>query len=189
MVGRTIEAKLRELGHDVLVGSRSTGDDAVSFAEAAGHGELVFNCTSGVASHQALDAAGADNLSGKVLVDVANPLDFSHGMPPTLTVSNDDNLGEQIQRAYPEARVVKALNTVTASVMVDPIPGSNIFVCGNDEGAKAQVRELLEAFGWPADAIVDLGDISAARGQEMYVTFWVRLVGVYGPQFNINVVR
>jgi len=140
-------------------------------------------------SLQALDAAGADNLSGKVLVDVANPLDFSQGMPPTLTVSNDDSLGEQIQRAYPEARVVKALNTVTASVMVDPIPGSNIFVCGNDEGAKAHVRQLLEAFGWPADAIVDLGDISAARGQEMYVTFWVRLMGVYGPQFNINVVR
>jgi len=189
IVGRTIATKLRELGHDVLVGSRSAGDDAVPFAEAAAHGELVFNCTSGTASLDALAAAGVDNLSGKVLVDVANPLDFSHGMPPTLTVCNDDSLGEQIQRALPDAKVVKALNTVNAGVMVDPIPGTNLFICGNDEGAKAQVRELVESFGWPADAILDLGDISAARGPEMYLPLWLRLMGVHGPQFNINVVH
>src|SRR2546423_15571528 len=156
IVGRTIATKLRELGHDVLVGSRSAGDDAVPFADAAAHGELVFNCTSGTASLEALGAAGADNLSGKVLVDVANPLDFSHGMPPTLTVCNDDSLGEQIQRAFPDAKVVKALNTVTSSVMVDPIDGTNLFICGDDAGAKEEVADLLAGFGWPADSIVGL---------------------------------
>ena len=134
------------------VGSRSAGDDAVPFADAAGHGELVFNCTNGVASLEALAAAGEENLAGKILVDVANPLDFSQGMPPTLTVCNDDSLGEQIQRAYPDAKVVKTLNTVNAGVMVDPgsVPGEHdVFICGDDDEAKAQVTRLLEPFGWP----------------------------------------
>ena len=141
-VGRTIAGKLRELGHEVLVGSRSAGEDAVPFAEAAAHGELVFNCTNGAASLEALGAAGAENLAGKVLVDVANVLDFSRGRPPAVGVSNDDSLGEQIQRAFPEARVVKALNTVNANVMVDPgvVPGEHdVFISGNDDEAKAQV--------------------------------------------------
>jgi len=114
-------------------------------------------------------------------------------VPPTLSVSNDDSLGEQIQRELPETRVVKALNTVTTGVMVNPgaVPGEHdIFMCGNDEQAKAQVAELLQSFGWPADRIVDLGDITAARGQEMYLPFWLRLRGaVGGPNFNIHVVR
>jgi 8-hydroxy-5-deazaflavin:NADPH oxidoreductase len=118
VVGRTITAKLRELGHDVLVGSRSAGDDAVPFAEAAAHGELLFNCTAGGASLDAVGAAGEQDLAGKVLVDVANALDFSQGRPPILSVCNDDSVGEQIQRAFPEARVVKSLNTVNASIMV-----------------------------------------------------------------------
>jgi len=189
-VGRTIAAKLRELGHDVLVGSRTAGDDAVSFADAAAHGELVFNCTAGAASLDALGAAGEENLTGKVLVDVTLPLDFSQGSPPRLFVCNDDSLGEQIQRAFPEARVVKTLNTVNAAVMVDPIPGTNLFVCGNEEEAKAQVGELLQSFGWPADAIIDLGDISNARGTEMYLPLWIRLMGALGtPHFNITVVQ
>jgi len=192
-VGTTIAGKLRELGHDVLIGSRSAGDDAVPFADAAAHGEFVFNCTNGAASLDALNAAGAENLSGKVLVDVSNALDFSQGAPPIVGVSIDDSLGERIQRAFPEARVVKALNTMNTNVMVDPsvIAGEHdVFVSGNDEEAKARVVELLESFGWPADRILDLGDITAARGQELYVAFWVRLMGpAGGPSFNIHVVR
>jgi len=192
-VGRTIAGKLRELGHDVLVGSRSAGEDAVPFADAAAHGELVFNCTNGNASLEALRAASEENLAGKVLVDVANALDFSQGPPPIVGVSVDDSLAEQIQRAFPDARVVKTLNTVNANVMVDPsvVPGEHdVFVSGNDDAAKAQVTELLETFGWPAERIVDLGDITAARGQELYVAFWIRLMGTVGDaRFNIHVVR
>jgi predicted dinucleotide-binding enzyme len=193
VVGTTIAGKLRELGHDVLIGSRSAGDDAVPFADAAVHGELVFNCTNGNASLDALNAAGAENLSGKVLVDVSNALDFSQGPPPIVGVSIDDSLGERIQRAFPEARVVKALNTMNTNVMVDPsvVAGDHdVFVSGNDEEAKAQVAELLESFGWPADRILDLGDITAARGQELYVALWLRLMGpAGGASFNIHVVH
>jgi predicted dinucleotide-binding enzyme len=192
-VGRTIAGKLRELGHEVLVGSRSAGEDAVPFAEAAAHGELIFNCTNGAASLEALGVAGVENLGGKVLVDVANVLDFSRGRPPAVGVSNHDSLGEQIQRAFPEARVVKALNTMNANVMVDPgvVPGEHdVFISGNDDEAKAQVGELLQSFGWPADRVLDLGDISAARGQELYVALWLGLMGaVGGAAFNIRVVR
>ena len=205
-VGRTIGTKLVELGHEVTMGSRSAGNEQAAewaasagagasqgtFADAAAFGELVFNCTPGTVSLEALGAAGEENLSGKVLVDVANALDFSKGRPPTLSVCNDDSVGEQIQRAFPEARVVKALNTVNAAIMVDPasIPGEHdVFMCGNDDDAKAQVSELLQSFGWPADRIIDLGDISAARGPEMYLPLWLRLMGAVGPQFNIKVVH
>ena len=191
VVGRTIAGKLRQLGHDVLVGSRSSGDDAVPFADAAAHGELVFNCTNGAASLEALQAAGAENLTGKVLVDVSNPLSGSQDAP--LFVTNDDSLGEQIQRAFPETKVVKSLHTVNAAVMVDPtrVPGEHdIFVCGNDAGAKAQVSELLQSFGWSAEHILDLGDISSARGTEMYIALWLRLWQTAGTaDFNIHVVH
>jgi len=204
-VGRTIATKLVELGHEVTMGSRSaegealrewldeTGEaaDGGTFAGAAAGAELVFNCTAGEASLAALAAAGTDNLASKVLVDVANPLDFSQGMPPTLTVCNDDSLGEQIQAAFPAARVVKALNTVNAGVMTDPgrLPDAhNVFLCGNDEEAKATVGELLQSFGWPPEAIVDLGEIGAARGTEMYLPLWLRLMGALGTaEFNIQI--
>ena len=192
-VGRTIAAKLVELGHDVRVGSRTAKDDAVTFADAAAHGELVFNCTAGDTSLEALRMAEADNLKDKTLVDVANPLDFSRGMPPILAVCNADSLGEEIQRSFPRSRVVKALNTVNCNVMVEPsvVPGEHdVFVCGNDERAKNEVRELLGNFGWPAERINDLGDITAARGTEMYLPLWLRLIGVTGSaNFNIRVVR
>jgi predicted dinucleotide-binding enzyme len=206
-VGRTIGTKLVELGHEVTMGSRSAtnehaaewaasaGDGAShgTFADAAAFGELVFNCTAGTVSLDALDAAGEENLSGKILVDVANALDFSKGRPPTLSVCNDDSLGEQIQRAFPDAQVVKTLNTMNASVMVDPasVPGEHdVFLCGNADEAKAQVSGLLQSFGWPAERIVDLGDISAARGPEMYVALWLRLMGAVGhANFNIKVVH
>jgi predicted dinucleotide-binding enzyme len=172
--------------------SAGAGGSHGTFADAAASGELVFNCTAGTVSLEALGAAGEENLSGKVLVDVANALDFSKGRPPTLAVCNDDSVGEQIQRAFPEARVVKALNTMNAAIMVDPasIPGEHdVFVCGNDDDAKAEVSELLQSFGWPAERIVDLGDINAARGTEMYLPLWLRLMGAVGPQFNIKVVH
>ena len=192
-VGQTIAGKLRELGHDVLIGSRSAGEDAVPFADAAAHGELVFNCTNGNASLEALRMAGEENLAGKVLVDVTNALEFSEGRPPVIGVATDDSLGEQIQRAFPEARVVKALNTMNANVMVDPglVSGEHdVFISGNDEAAKAQVVELLESFGWPRQRIVDLGDITGARGQELYVALWIRLMSVVGtPTFNVHVAR
>jgi 8-hydroxy-5-deazaflavin:NADPH oxidoreductase len=193
VVGTTIAGKLRELGHDVLIGSRTAGEDAVPFADAAAHGELVFNCTNGNASLEALNAAGAENLAGKVLIDVANALDFSQGRPPLVGVSTGDSVGEQIQRAFPEANVVKALNTVNANMMVDPgvLPGEHdIFLCGDDEEAKGQVTELLQSFGWPANRILDLGDITAARAQELYVALWLRLMGVAGSAtLNIHLVR
>jgi predicted dinucleotide-binding enzyme len=175
VAGRTLGAKLTELGHDVKVGSR---DPERSFEAAAAHGEVVFNATAGIASLEALRAAGAENLAGKLLVDVANPLDVSKGFPPTLSVCNTDSLGEQIQREFPQARVVKTLNTVNADVMVNPslVPGGhNIFLAGEDDGAKAETRALLEAFGWPEDRIVDLGGIEAARGLEMYLPLWLSL--------------
>ena len=204
IVGQTLATKLVDLGHEVTMGARSAGNEKAaewatgagdgaaegSFADAAAHGELVFNCTAGTASLEALRAAGAEELRGKVLVDVANPLDFSGGMPPRLSVANDDSLGEQIQRELPDARVVKALNTISASVMVAPIEGTQLFVCGDDETAKRQVTELLRSFGWPDDAVVDLGGIAQARGTEMYLALWVRLMGALGtPQFNVAIVR
>ena len=193
VVGRTLAGKLRELGHDVVIGSRTEGEDKRPFAEAAAHGELLINATGGSNSLAALEAAGAANIGGKVLIDVGNPLDFSRGMPPTLSVCNDDSLGEQIQRAYPDAKVVKALNTVTANVMVEPslIPGEHSLpLAGNDEGAKAQVVELLRSFGWPADAIVDLGDITGARAMEMYLPLWLRLYQTEGtPNVSVRFVK
>ena len=205
-VGQTVGRKLVELGHEVRMGSREAGGDKAvewaraagdaasegTFADAAGFAELVVNATAGVASLEALRAAGPDNLAGKVLVDISNPLDFSGGMPPRLSVSNDDSLAEQIQRELPDARVVKALNTVTAAVMVDPgaLPRPHhIFVCGNDAAAKTEVVDLLEEIGWSRDEVVDLGDITAARGTEMYLPLWVRLMGSRGSaMFNVRLV-
>jgi len=206
MVGSSIAGKLVSLGHEVKMGSRSaTNEKAVAwvksagkgasqgtFADAAAFGEIVFNCTAGAGSLDALKMAGAQNLRGKVLVDVANPLDFSHGMPATLFISNDDSLAERIQAALPETRVVKALNTVNANVMVNPgrVPGeTDIFVCGNDAGAKAQVvRTLKEEFGWKN--VIDLGDLTAARGTESYLHLWLRLMGALKTaDFNVKVVH
>jgi 8-hydroxy-5-deazaflavin:NADPH oxidoreductase len=193
VVGHTLAGKLRELGHEVSIGTRNPRDSALTYADAAASAELIVNATAGAASLEALDAAGAENLAGKVLLDVANALDFSRGRPPVLMVSNDDSLGEQIQRAHPDAKVVKALNTVNADIMVDPsrVPGDHVvFVCGNDVVAKEQVVELLGLFGWPPERIVDLGDISKARGPEMYFALWISLMNALGTsQFNIELAR
>jgi len=192
-VGQALASKLRELGHDVTIGTRTPRDGAVSYAEAAENAELAINATSGHVSLEALGAAGAGNLAGKVLIDVSNALDFSKGFPPTVGVATDDSVAERIQLAYPDARVVKTLNTVNNQVMVDPagVPGSHVlFVCGNDESAKSEVVDLLESFGWPRDRVVDLGDITGARAVELYLALWVRLTSSLGtPSFNISVER
>jgi predicted dinucleotide-binding enzyme len=194
IVGRTLGTKLVELGHEVRMGSRTpdneqaaewvleAGDRASqgTFADAAAFGELVLNCVGGAVALEALEAAGAENLDGKTLLDVSNPLDFSQGMPPTLAVCNTDSVGEK-------------MNTVNTAVMVDPevVRGEHdLFVCGDDDGAKAQVRELLESFGWPSGRILDLGDISGARGMEMYLPLWLRLFSTFGTgELNIHVAR
>jgi predicted dinucleotide-binding enzyme len=206
VVGATIASKLVSLAHQVRMGSRTAANERAvawaksagarashgTFADAVAFGEMVFNCTLGAATLDALRAAGAERLAGKPLVDVSNPLDFSRGMPPTLFVSNTDSLGERIQREFPQARVVKALNTVNCNVMVDParVPGDHdAFVAGNDAAAKGAVTAILrEGFGWRR--VIDLGDISAARGMESYLLLWLRLWGALGtPDFNVGVAR
>jgi predicted dinucleotide-binding enzyme len=216
-VGQTLAGKCSQLGHAVVVGTRDPAATAarkspdamgsppfsswhehhpqvqlVTLAEAAAHGEILINATSGLGSLEALATAGADNLAGKILIDVANVLDFSRGMPPTLTVCNHDSLAEQIQRALPQTKVVKTLNTMNARLMVDPgaVGGGahTVFVSGNDAGAKQTVGELLASFGWKD--IVDLGDISSARGAEMILPLWLRVFGALKtPMFNFKVVR
>jgi predicted dinucleotide-binding enzyme len=218
MVGQVLAAKLAEAGHEVVVGTRDPAATLAreqpdgygnppfsawhaqhadvkvgSFADAAAHGELVVNATAGAASLDALRLAGEANLHGKVLVDLANALDFSKGMPPSLLVANTDSLGERIQRAFPDVRVVKSLNTMNAMLMADPrqlADGDHtVFVCGDDDEAKAQVTQLLtEAFGWRD--VIDLGDLTAARATEMVLPIWLRLMGTLRtPAFNFKVVR
>jgi hypothetical protein len=217
VVGKTIAVRLDGLGHDVIVGTRNpeetlsrTDPDQYgnppfgawqeehpevrlgTFAEAAAHSEMVVNATAGAVSLEALEQAGKDNLNGKILIDIANPLDFSKGMPPTLLVSNTDSLGEQIQRRFPEAKVVKTLHTMNAYLMVDPAQlaatDHTVFVSGDDAEAKARVSELLRSFGW--SDIMDLGDITTARGTEMVLPIWVRLFGVLQkPIYNFKIVR
>jgi len=190
-VGRTIAGKLTEIGHDVRVGSRAAGDDKVTFADAIAHGEVVFNCTSGGGAVDAV-AAGEGHLDGKLVIDVTNPLEFSGGAPGMFT-DTSDSLAERIQRACPTARVVKSLNTVTAALMVDPasVPGDHvIFVAGDDAGAKDEARALLGELGWPAERVVDIGDLTAARAAEGYVMLWIRLMQAQGtPMFNIEIKR
>jgi predicted dinucleotide-binding enzyme len=205
VVGQTLGTRLTQLGHDVKLGARSATNDKAAkwaaetgsrashgtFADAAAFGQVVFNCTGGMVSLDALNAAGAENLRNKTLVDVSNPLDFSQGMPPTLSVCNTDSVGEQIQAAFPDAKVVKALNTMNAQVMVNPsLVGDDhdVFICGNDTEAKARVTELLRSFGWRN--IINLGDISASRGMEMILPIWVRLmVALKTPVFNFHIAR
>jgi hypothetical protein len=206
MVGTTIADKLVSLGHEVMMGARSATNEKAAawvkktgrlasqgdFARAAASAETVFNCTAGIAALDALKAAGAKNLGGKLLIDVTNPLDFSKGMPPRLLFSGEDSLGERIQREFPEAKVVKTLNTVNCQLMVDPgrVPGDHdVFMSGNDGQAKARVSSILrEWFGWKS--VVDLGGITTARGTEAYVLFWLQVMGAAKTaDFNVRVVR
>ncbi len=210
-VGRAVAARLAGLGRDVVVGTRDPestlaregsdsyaawaadhGDIALaSFADAAAAAEVVVHAGSGVAALDLLGAAGADNLAGKVLVDISNPLDFSAGFPPTLFVKDTDSLGEQIQRTFPASRVVKTLNTLTADLMVRPndlAESTSIFVSGDDAEAKEVVTAMLTEFGHTD--VIDLGDITTARGTEMLLPVWLRLMGSLGTAtFNFKIVR
>ncbi|MCU0391439.1 MAG: NAD(P)-binding domain-containing protein [Thermoflexibacter sp.] len=207
MVGDTIGSKLIELGHQVMVGSRTKNNEKVeafvakhdgkasggTFAEACAFGEIIFNCTSGAGSIEALKSASEQNLNGKILIDIANPLDFSKGMPPSLSVLNTTSLGEEIQKAFPDLKVVKALNTMWCGLMVNPalINGGDhsTFVSGNDTAAKDSVKTILKSFGWADKNILDLGDITTARGTEMYLPLWLRIWGAtQNGAFNIKIV-
>ncbi|MFI8254552.1 NADPH-dependent F420 reductase [Streptomyces filamentosus] len=205
-VGRRLATALAGLGHEVGLGSRTADNaEAVKWAEGrpgAGHGtfaevgaaaELVVNATGGLVSLAALEAAGAGNLRGKVLVDVSNPLDFSGGFPPKVVTFDGLSLAERIQAEFPETRVVKTLNTMTNAVMVDPgrVPGEHVvFVGGDDADAKAVVTGLLGSLGWPAARIIDLGDLTSARATEQLMPIWLRLHGVLGTgDFNFAVCR
>jgi len=204
IVGQTIGSKIVQLGHEVMMGSREEANIKATtwakeegprasfgtFANAAAFGEILFNCTLGSATLGALRHAGAENLNGKILVDTANPLDYSSEVW-TLTICNNDSLGEQIQRAFPETKVVKSLNTMNCNIMVDPRKLSektDVFVSGNDIDAKATVVSILrDWFGWRS--IIDLGDITTSRSVEMYVILWHTLRNtISSPRFNIKVV-
>jgi len=217
VVAQTLGAKLIELGHDVVLGTRDPGKldekknmastlrewlgkvnktgktgKVATFQEAAAHGELLINATHGQASVDALKLAGADKVGPKVLIDTANQLDFGKGMPPGALASQTNCLAEQIQAAFPNLKVVKSLNTVGAPVMVGPqaLAGGEhtIFVSGNDAAAKAAVAEVLKSFGWKD--VLDLGDVASARAPEMYMAMWLRLWGATGTgMLNIKVVR
>jgi predicted dinucleotide-binding enzyme len=209
-VGTAIAAALVAKGHNVVLGSRTAGSEKAkqwltsvsgnaaegTFADAAAHGEMVFLCLNGAYALEVIRGIDAQSLSGKIVVDVTNPLDFSKGMPPAILEDyHIRSLGEQIQAAVPEALVVKALNTINYKVMVDPrIVGGgdhHIFLCGNSEEAKKGVQEfLVQNFHWNAESLVDLGDIRVARTTEAIVPFWVMVMQeMKTPVFNFRVVQ
>lgn len=209
-VGATIGSRLVDLGHQVMMGSRTSNNEkaqafvskhqginasAGTFSEAAAFGEVVFNCTKGEFSLEAIALAGSA-INGKVLIDVSNPLDFSNGMPPHLipSLANTNSLGEEIQRRFPETKVVKTFNTMWCGIMVDPnlVGGGNHinYICGNDASAKDTAVGILKQFGWKDECLLDLGDITNARGTEATLLIWLR---VYGAKktgaFNFNIVK
>lgn len=209
MVGDTIGSRLIELGHQVMMGSRSesnekasafvakhkAGASAGTFAQAGVFGEIIFNCTKGDASIEAIKLAG-ESINGKIIIDVANPLDFSKGQPASLlpALSNTNSLGEEIQKTFPKSKVVKTLNTMWCGLMVNPnmIGGGDHtnFICGNDAEAKAKVKSLLKEFGWKEQNILDLGDITNARGTEAVLPIWLRVWGAtQNGAFNFKVVQ
>ncbi|AZM89281.1 MULTISPECIES: NADPH-dependent F420 reductase [Streptomyces] len=208
VVGRTVAARLASLGHEVVIGTRDPRSTLAraeyaawqaahpeiglaGFAPAARDGEVLVNATGGRVSVDALGEADAADLDGKVLIDISNPLDFSKGFPPVLDPANDDSLGELIQRTFPRLRVVKTLNTMNCQIMVDParVPGEHtVFLSGEDADAKKTVHDLLGSFGWPDRAILDLGGIETARGTEMLLPVWLRVMGALGhSEFNFHI--
>lgn len=209
-VGATIGSRLVDLGHEVMMGSRTAENEkaiafvskyagvntyAGTFAEAAKFGEIIFNCTKGEHSLSAIAMAGSA-LNGKVLVDVSNPLDFSQGMPPCLipSLANTNSLGEEIQRKFPEVKVVKTFNTMWCGLMANPnlIAGGNHvnYICGNDTDAKKSCIDLIKQFGWKDQNILDLGDITNARGTEATLLIWLRVYGATKTgAFNFSIVK
>lgn len=207
VVGQTIGTKLIQLGHDVKMGSRTNNNEKAeawvktagahashgTFTDAAASAEIIFNCTKGDATLEVLNAAGEKNMNGKILIDISNPLDFSKGFPPTLSICNDNSLGETIQKTFPDVKVVKTLNTMNCGLMVNPsmVAGDHtVFVNGNDADAKTEVKKILASFGWNEKNMVDVGDITTSRGVEQLLPIWVRLYGAFGnANFNFAIVR
>jgi NADPH-dependent F420 reductase len=216
MVGQAHANKLAQLGHEVTVGTHDVKEalartepgrmtepfgkwikahkdiKVATFAQAAKNANLIIEAISGDGAVEVLKKIKGQ-LDGKILIDISNPLDFSKGMPPRLSVSNDDSLGEQIQRALPKTKVVKAFNTTNASVQTDPKAvgkaDHHLFIAGNDKKAKAEVTKIAQDwYGW--QNVIDLGDIKAARGMEMILPLWVTLFGVLGTaQFNFKITQ
>ena len=205
IVGATIGKKLIELGYEVKMGSRTKGNEKAvawvkthdlgasegTFADAAAFGEIIFVCTKGDATLDALKLAGVENFKDKPVVDISNALDFSKGMPPSLFVCNTNSLGEEVQQLLTAAQVVKTLNMVNCEVMVDAQKSggmATMFICGNAQRAKEEVQEILWKFGWTD--IIDLGDIKSARGMEMLLPIWVNTMNVLKtPHFAFKIVR
>jgi predicted dinucleotide-binding enzyme len=218
-VGQALSARLISIGHEVIMGTRNVeetlsrtekdmygnpgfadwyrthgGVKLVTIAHAIAAGEIIINATLGINSVTALKSANVSDLDGKIIIDIANPLDFSKGMPPSLIpgLSNTHSLGEEIQKAFPKAKVVKTLNTMNCNVMVNPKMVGNgdhhNFICGNDQGAKDLVKSLLKEFGWTDETLIDLGDITAARCTEGILPLWVRiLVTKQTAAFNFKI--
>ena len=209
MVGTALGTKLVQIGNEVTMGSRSAKNEsaqkwaaslgerahAATFRDAVVFGEVVISCTGGMHSMEALESIGEEPLYNKILIDVSNPLQQDANGSMILGFCNTDSLGERIQRAFPQTRVVKALNTVNCDIMIEPsrVPGDhNLFICGNDPAAKKQVTQYLnDWFGWKPQNVIDLGNITAARGTEMMMPLWMRLLqGVVGhPHFNYQIIR
>jgi predicted dinucleotide-binding enzyme len=205
VVGATIGKKLIQLDYEVKMGSRNKGNEKAltwvksqnerasegTFTDAAQFGDIIFLCAKGSSTLDALRLAGTENFKGKTVVDVSNALDFSKGMPPTLFISNDNSLGEEVQKLIPEAHVVKTLNMVNNGIMTEPKKTGEqgtMFICGNSAQAKEEIQEVLWQFGWTD--IIDLGDITNARGIEMLLPAWIRLmVALKTPDFAFKVVR
>lgn len=218
-VGQAMSKKFLELGHQVFMGTREPQQsltrketdswgtagigawiknypqvNLMSFKDAVQNGnDLIVFAMNGQAALDVLQHIGPELLAEKIMIDISNPLDFSKGFPPLLSVCNTESLGEQIQNTFPDLKVVKALNTISHPIMENPgvIEGDhNVFICGNDEDAKDKVKSILQDFGWKAHNIIDLGDITNARGTEMLLPLWTRLMGKFqSPLFNFNVVK
>jgi 8-hydroxy-5-deazaflavin:NADPH oxidoreductase len=218
MVGTTIAERLSALGHDVFLGTRNADETRsrteknkftgvvfsewlknnpmvtlVNYGDLPGDSSIFINATHGSGSIEALKAVGKDKLRHKIILDIANPLDFSKGMPPSLFICNTDSLGERIQNEFPDSNVVKSLNTMNCQIMMNPsiVDGDHdVFMSGNSSDAKKEIKSLLVSLGWKEANIIDLGDISTARGTEMLLPLWIRLMGALGTaQFNFHVSR
>jgi predicted dinucleotide-binding enzyme len=203
MVGETLGTKFVQIGHQVKMGSRTANNENAAkwvktaganasqgtFADAAAFGEMIFVCLKGEITLDVVRSV-AGSLAGKTVVDVSNPLDFSKGMPPSLSICNTNSLGEEVQKAVPAAKVVKTLNIVNCGVMIDPAKGGHptMLLCGNDAAAKGKITALLQSLGWKD--VIDLGDITKSRGTEMLLPLWLNLMGFFGhPNFGFKIVR
>lgn len=219
MVGRSISAKLAQLGHKVVMGTRdiektyahtetdmfgnipfsqwqqdNSSVELNTFSEAAANAELLFVCTHGSNSKAVLELTGRENLKGKTIIDLSNGLVFGEvGEQPKLDPVNTNSVGEQLQAAFPEANIVKTLNNIQHTVMVNPalVQGShNVFISGESENAKSDVKSILRSFGWQTEQIVDLGGITYSRAMEMNVLLWWRMYELLGNgEFNFQIMN